>query len=90
MFAIIALVLIAILAVIIFSAAVHLLFSPWLLLAAVGILLLDQVPAATLPPVAGRPGSERRSLFPVHTGKVFARFRYKLPRLAGCTGHAAL
>lgn len=40
MFAIIALVLIAILAVIIFSAAVHLLFSPWLLLAAVGILLL--------------------------------------------------
>jgi hypothetical protein len=40
MFAIIALVLIAILAVIIFSAAVHLLFSPWLLLAAVGILVL--------------------------------------------------
>jgi hypothetical protein len=39
MFAIIALVLIAILAVIIFSAAVHLLFSPWLLLAAVGILV---------------------------------------------------
>ncbi len=39
MFAIIALVLIAILAVIIFSTAVHLLFSPWLLLAAVGILV---------------------------------------------------
>jgi hypothetical protein len=39
MFAIIALVLIAILAVIIFSAAVHVLFSPWLLLVAVGILV---------------------------------------------------
>jgi hypothetical protein len=38
MFWIIALILIAILAVIILSAAVHLLFSPWLLLIAVGAL----------------------------------------------------
>ena len=39
MFALIALVAIAIIAIIIFSAVVHLLFSPWLLLfAAVGIL----------------------------------------------------
>jgi hypothetical protein len=36
--AIIALVLITIVALIIFSFAVHILFSPWLLLAAIGIL----------------------------------------------------
>jgi hypothetical protein len=36
--AIIALVLITIVALIIFSFAVHILFSPWLLLAAVGVL----------------------------------------------------
>jgi hypothetical protein len=36
MFWIIALILIAVLAVIILSAAVHLLFSPWLLLIAIG------------------------------------------------------
>ena len=40
MFAIIALVVIAVAALIILSAAVHVLFSPWLLLAAVGILVL--------------------------------------------------
>jgi len=38
MFWIIALILIAVLAVIILSAAVHLLFSPWLLLLVVGAL----------------------------------------------------
>ena len=37
MFAIIAVVLLAILALIVFGAAVHILFSPWLLLVAVGI-----------------------------------------------------
>ncbi len=36
--AIIALVLITIVALIIFSFAVHILFSPWLLLAAIGVL----------------------------------------------------
>ncbi len=39
MSAIIALVLIAIVALIVLSAAVHLLFSPWLLLAAVAVLV---------------------------------------------------
>jgi hypothetical protein len=38
MFAIIVLVLIAILALTVLSLAVHVLFSPWLLLVAVGIL----------------------------------------------------
>ena len=38
MLAIIALVAIAIVALIVLSAAVHILFSPWLLLAVVGIL----------------------------------------------------
>jgi hypothetical protein len=38
MFAIIALVLIAIVVLTVVSFAVHILFSPWLLLAAVGIL----------------------------------------------------
>lgn len=38
MFALIALVAVAIIAIIIFSAVVHLLFSPWLLLLAVGAL----------------------------------------------------
>ena len=37
MFGIIALVLIAIVALIVLSAAVHFLFSPWLLLVAVGV-----------------------------------------------------
>jgi hypothetical protein len=39
MFALIALVVIAILAVIIFTTAMHVLFSPWLLLVAAGILV---------------------------------------------------
>jgi hypothetical protein len=38
MFAIIALVLIAIIALAVLSFAVHVLFSPWLLLAVIGIL----------------------------------------------------
>ena len=38
MLAIIALVAIAIVALIVLSAAVHILFSPWLLLAGIGIL----------------------------------------------------
>jgi hypothetical protein len=38
MFALIALVLIAIVAVIVLGLAVHILFSPWLLLVALGIL----------------------------------------------------
>lgn len=38
MFGIIALVLIAIVALMVLSFAVHFLFSPWLLLAAVGVL----------------------------------------------------
>lgn len=40
MFAIIALVLAAIVALAVLSFAVHVLFSPWLLLAAIGILAL--------------------------------------------------
>jgi hypothetical protein len=39
MFAIIALVLIAIVALAVFGFAMHLLFSPWLLLAVIGILV---------------------------------------------------
>ena len=40
MLAIIALILIAIVAVAVLSFTVHILFSPWLLLVAIGILLL--------------------------------------------------
>ena len=39
MFWIIALILVAVVALIVLSAAVHLLFSPWLLLVAVGALV---------------------------------------------------
>ena len=61
MAAILVVILLAIVALAVVSFALHVLFSPWLLLAGIGILLLVKFPPAPLAPVAGHgPGPDRK------------------------------
>ena len=75
MLAIIALVAIAIVALIVLSAAVHILFSPWLLLVGVGILAW--ISSGRAAPT----GSQR-----CRTGRVCAVLPWPVPRPGFVTG----